>query len=942
MSHRSDIVTPTEATVHGSGAHEDSWSGHETDLHRQDFATMTSSSSLDDRNGRGDGAGWGFEFDIEAMKQSTGTRKKQQHRNGDYHSEDQRSIDGHGTDDDNWHTEGERSGTDSKAGFNPPSEVAWGDDCLDSNSQSHQRQDNCLRQEHLQRQQQHGRQAYQERQGHHERPSRHVAHRSPTSDHQRPGAINTSGWNSHHQWYSREAEVQESSNRNAGNRGDRKADDAEDDVWGLKRTERWTATEEDEAVDEKEEVVLDELTKYWAPSNILDLIRPNRSTQAFSDKHTRHGGQPYDGDNWGDAPEPTMTYNGEYTNTVLVEQRNKQYWELRDGEWILLNTSSGMMVTPQQKGINSAALEGDNGNGQSSEDESDNYSQGWSDYHPEVSSPTHSVNHESERKRYSGVYQGPAPPNSDSQEFLSEVRREISPEQFDLDAGFIPEDEWRKPLSARAKKHEEGEPGQMKDDQTGSWGPERTSWERPTSRASSYSESESVLDLPPDALPDFRTAKPGEPTIITRTNIPSSNSNRNSYNNKSNNSSNNDNSNNDNDNINSNNTTATTNNNNNNNNDSNNGSNNDSNSSSSARPPPPKKKDPAKAIESQPALLVDLDDNAATKSPPSHASMNMAQSLIGLDFIEGQDAQPPALDSTHDAATAETTRAGPKSADEDKQDKNEISTLVTIASESVDNTRNPAETASSKLEGTVDLLLTDIPAQELSKGESALDLLGINSTAQQSSKGDSLVELLGATTPTQRQPKDESALDIFATANAAQEPSKNEVAFDIFGASGPSQERSFKGPLPGGFLDLGSPYDWLNQIASRSMQQSEESRTTQKEQWSALMAKQEADSNRIQNFIQNATTDSASSTGASSKRGTKSKVPYSLAMAIETKDHGRQVLNVTERDDLKDMVERFCVQYDMQSYEMALWVTVAKAIKKKKKQLRESSMQQHQ
>ncbi|KAF9550020.1 hypothetical protein EC957_002081 [Mortierella hygrophila] len=868
MSRRSDIVTPTEGTVHDSGAHEASWSGHETDLHRQDFATMTSSSTLDDRNGRGGGAGWGFEFDIEAMKQSTGTRKKQQHRNGDYHSGDQRSIDGHGTDDDNWHTEGERSGADSKAGFNPPSEVAWDDDCPDSNSQSHQRQENCLRQEQLLRQQQHGRQAYQERQDHHERPSRHVAHRSPTRDQQRPGAIKTSGWNSHHQWYSREAEDQESSNRHVGNRGDRKADDAEDDVWGLKRTERWTATEEDEAVDEKEEVVLDELTKYWAPSNILDLIRPNRSTQAFSDKHTRHGGQSYDGDNWGDAPEPTMTYNGEYTNTVLVEQRNKQYWELRDGEWILLNTSSGMMVTPQQIGINSAALEDNNGNGQST-DESDNYSQGWSDYHPEDSSPTHSVNHESERKRYSGVYQGPAPPNSGSQEFLSEVRREISPEQFDLDAGFIPEDEWRKPLSARAKKHEEGELGQMTDDQTGSWGLERTSWERSTSQASSYSESESVLDLPPDVLPDFRTAKPGEPTTITRTNIPSNNSN--SY----------------------------------------------------------------------------LNDNAATESPPSHASMNMAQSLIGLDFIEGrrdspQDAQLPALDSTYDAATAEATRADPKSANEDKQDKNEISTLVTIASESADNTRNPGETASSKLEGAVDLLI-DIPAQELSKGESARDLLGINSASQQSSKGDSLVELLGATTPTQEQPKDESVLDIFATANAAQESSKKGVAFDIFGASGPSQERSFKRPLPGGFLDdLGSPYDWLNQIASRSMQQSEESRTTQKEQWSALMAKQEADSNRIQNFIQKATTDSASSTGASSKRGTKPKVPYSLAMAIETKDHGRQVLNVTERDDLKDMVERFCVQYDMQSYEMALWVTVAKAIKKKKKQLRESSMQQHQ
>lgn len=53
-------------------------------------------------------------------------------------------------------------------------------------------------------------------------------------------------------------------------------------------------------------------------------------------------------------------------------------------------------------------------------------------------------------------------------------------------------------------------------------------------------------------------------------------------------------------------------------------------------------------------------------------------------------------------------------------------------------------------------------------------------------------------------------------------------------------------------------------------------------------------------------------------------------------------MHILQRDDLKDTVERFCVQYDMQSYEMALWVTVAKAIKKKRKQLRESSMQQQQ
>jgi hypothetical protein len=51
-------------------------------------------------------------------------------------------------------------------------------------------------------------------------------------------------------------------------------------------------------------------------------------------------------------------------------------------------------------------------------------------------------------------------------------------------------------------------------------------------------------------------------------------------------------------------------------------------------------------------------------------------------------------------------------------------------------------------------------------------------------------------------------------------------------------------------------------------------------------------------------------------------------------------MHLSQRDDIKDMVERFCVQYGMQSYEMALWVTVAKAIKKKKRQQRESMQQQ--
>ncbi|KAG0273247.1 hypothetical protein BGZ96_004942 [Linnemannia gamsii] len=328
----------------------------------------------------------------------------------------------------------------------------------------------------------------------------------------------------------------------------------------------------------------------------------------------------------------------------------------------------------------------------------------------------------------------------------------------------------------------------------------------------------------------------------------------------------------------------------------------------------------------------------------------MVQSLIGLDFTEGrqdgpQDTQSPAFDSTNVTTTAETLKSGPESANEHKQERYEDSPLVSLASEGADNTRDAAEAPLSKVEPAEDFLGAKIPAQESSKEDSTLDVLETTNATKESLKEDSLVDLLSTTGHIQDQPKEEVTADVFATTGPTQEPIKKDVTFDRFGVSSSNQEWSSKGHMPSGFLDdLGSPYDWLNQIASRNMRQSEESRATQQEQWSALMSKQEVDSSRIQDFIQKATTavttDSASSTSASSRRGIKPKVPFSLSMAIETKDHGRQVLNITDRDDIKVMVERFCIQYDMQSYEMALWVTVAKAIKKKKKRQQRESMRQ--
>ncbi|KAG0280213.1 hypothetical protein BGZ95_010891 [Linnemannia exigua] len=344
----------------------------------------------------------------------------------------------------------------------------------------------------------------------------------------------------------------------------------------------------------------------------------------------------------------------------------------------------------------------------------------------------------------------------------------------------------------------------------------------------------------------------------------------------------------------------------------------------------------------------------------------MVQSLIGLDFTKcpresPQDAQPP----TSDSATVDLTPKGDEEGAEDeiKQEKRDLSLLVTFASDNINKASDSVNAPSSKEEPGVDLLGIGAPTLEPPKEDSALAFLATVATTEETTKGDVLIDLFVASNTTQEQIKRDSDFVELTVTNSIEVPHKGDTTFDLFGAGSANQESSqSKGDLAvdisrarspaktsssSGFLDdLGSPYAWLNLIASRNMRQSEESRATQQEQWNTLMAKQEEDSNRIQDFIQKATTtstiDSASSTSASSKGGSKPKMPFSLTMDIETKDHGRQVLCVNERDNLKDMVERFCVQYDMQSYEMALWVTMAKAIKKRKKQQRESNIQQQQ
>ncbi|KAG0265525.1 hypothetical protein BG011_004553 [Mortierella polycephala] len=134
--------------------------------------------------------------------------------------------------------------------------------------------------------------------------------------------------------------------------------------------------------------------------------------------------------------------------------------------------------------------------------------------------------------------------------------------------------------------------------------------------------------------------------------------------------------------------------------------------------------------------------------------------------------------------------------------------------------------------------------------------------------------------------------------------------------------------------ELGSPHDWLNQLANRNQEHFEKSIADNRRQWNELMIKQENDSKKIHDFIERAM-DKGSVTTTADTKSFRGKTPFSLLVQIETNGFGKQDMRVTEKDDLKELVQEFCEKYDMRTYEMALWVTVASAIKEKKKKLRE-------
>ncbi|KAF9365669.1 hypothetical protein BGX34_009004 [Mortierella sp. NVP85] len=141
------------------------------------------------------------------------------------------------------------------------------------------------------------------------------------------------------------------------------------------------------------------------------------------------------------------------------------------------------------------------------------------------------------------------------------------------------------------------------------------------------------------------------------------------------------------------------------------------------------------------------------------------------------------------------------------------------------------------------------------------------------------------------------------------------------------------GSVGSSLFDFVDPHDWLSQLARKNMEQFQESQANHKKEWTELMEKQQQDSRKIQEFIDR------SNPPKPVPRAKKSRIPVSLSIVVETKDFGRQELRVREEEDLKVLVEDFCQTYNMHSYEMALWVTVASAIKKHKKMLRRDGRQ---
>ncbi|KAG0030558.1 hypothetical protein BGZ81_002515 [Podila clonocystis] len=160
-------------------------------------------------------------------------------------------------------------------------------------------------------------------------------------------------------------------------------------------------------------------------------------------------------------------------------------------------------------------------------------------------------------------------------------------------------------------------------------------------------------------------------------------------------------------------------------------------------------------------------------------------------------------------------------------------------------------------------------------------------------------------------------------------------------------------------------HSWLDKLGAQNKKFHEESLQTNKQQWDSLMAKQQEDSKKLDDFIQRSTTATTTAilssaekqgsaneevtglglasavTTTTSKKVVKTQTPFSLQVDIETSGCGFQSIHVTERDDiekLEELVDAFCSRYRMDAYKMAVFASVASAIKRKKKMIKKDRL----
>ncbi|KAF9945068.1 hypothetical protein BGZ72_001683 [Mortierella alpina] len=612
-------------------------------------------------------------------------------------------------------------------------------------------------------------------------------------------------WSRRHQWYSTAEETTDldmrDQERRSGNQG------RTDDVWGVGKSLQWTAEEDNAVVATEDELVLDELTRYWASPNVIDVIRPKRTQEAFAEKPSVRS----ESDSWG-TPQPVMAYNGEgYTSDVLIEQSNRKFWTMRNGEWFLLNESIDTTITHQQQervvSWTSADSEGKHAQAAyDSWDDTDSY------YDPSDDS----------RDDPYGSGSDPNPHHSLTQD----------PFEFDY-AGFVGEDEWRKPITARKSSSvtRKSDPLWSTDSADSSQSPQEP-------------PSPSLEPTMPEIMPDFSTAKPCDSVVLS-----------------------------------------------------------DRSDSAAQTHAEAAHLSPDNTL-SHDGTLIDLLADQVDDGQDGSVQQNgitLEPSLLDLTFTTDEKTnswdpfvEPP---PRNEVATPTPTDTGSLLIDTHVDDVPSYSAGTPAISSAVSNTVDDLIT----IDGASPVFTTPEPGTPTTPRVPNI----LEEYDEELSSALPGVGMTLSPTPTSSSTPALSPTSLMATISS--------TSFDALS-------------------ELSSPHEWLNQMAKRNLQQFEESRADNRQQWDALMAKQEEDSQKIHDFIQKAA-DKPSMTTTNRTKSARTKDPISIAVMVETKDFGKQEMRVTNQDDLKEAVEKFCAQYNMHSYEMALWVTVASALKQRKKKL---------